>query len=71
MKVFVVVQHYDRGSDEVNVEAVFKTEIEARSFIMKKFPGWEEVEDEREGWYQDPQDASFSDRVFIQEAQFT
>ena len=40
MKVWVVVQHYDRGSDEVCVEGVFATEGAALTYIEEHFKGW-------------------------------
>lgn len=82
MNVYVVVQHYDRGSDEVNVEGVFQNIEAALDFIYTDFPGWSPTDEDIEGpdwdpdnlldllglWhYQDPEDDNGSNRVMIQQ----
>ena len=71
MKVWVVVEHYDRGSDEVDVPAVFGTKEAAENFIKTKYYGWEWLGEEddvlREGYYSEPEDEMGSDYVFIVE----
>lgn len=68
MKVFVVVQHYDRGSDEVAVEGVFSTERAAMTHVLEEFTGWEWTDDDiRPGFYANPDDPETSDYVFVVE----
>lgn len=70
MRVYVLVQHYDRGSDEINVEGVFSAEELALKRVLEEFPGWEwvgEEETHRPGFYADPDDVESSDYVFVVE----
>ena len=70
MQVFVVTEHFDRGSDEVSVRAVFDSREKAEQYIAREYEGWEWVGEEvthRTGWYSDPIDDTMSDYVFIDE----
>ena len=70
MKVFVVVQHFDRGSDEVSVEGVFASRLDAEQFVDLMFRGWEFLDEDatnRPGYYAEPDESDSSDYVFISE----
>lgn len=70
MKVFVVVEHYDRGSDEVSVQGLYKSQCEAQNFIARAYTGWMWVDgDVRPAFYADPGDPDQSDYVFVQEVE--
>jgi hypothetical protein len=78
MKVYVIVEHYDRGSDEVNIHGVYSSYGHAMDAIKSSYPGYGPDPEDFIGedmptdlsdiWlYADPSDASYSDRVMIAE----
>jgi len=44
MKVYVIVEHYDRGSDEVNVAGVYSDWGKAAVALLNDFPGYTIIE---------------------------
>ena len=46
MKVFVIVEHYDRGSDEVNVVGVYSTLYLARHILDSDFSDYKILEED-------------------------
>ena len=50
MKVFIVVEHIDRGSDEFRIKGVFSTEEGAAKFIVEDYieKGWQPMIEEGE-----------------------
>ena len=70
MIVFVVVEHFDRGSDEVNVQGVYSTQDKAFEVILQDFPGYTILpEDDLDGsffdtWYYADGDED-QDRVMV------
>lgn len=79
MRVWIVVHHYDRGSDEVRIEGVFSTLEKASDYLDDNFTGWRLSEEDAaridEGdvigmwFYEDLDDESSSDRVCIEQAE--
>ncbi len=41
MKVWVVVEHYDIGSDEFAVRGVFSTSEKALKYLKREYKGWQ------------------------------
>ena len=77
MKVFVITEHYDRGSDEVSIHGVYSSYGHAMDAIKSSYPGYgpcledfigEDMPTDLTGvWlYSDPED-SYSNRVKISE----
>lgn len=76
MKVWLVVQHYDKGSDEFCVEGVFDSKQKAWAHVQKFFVkfGWEPIVEEGDEetppedrvYYSSPGDEN-SDEVYIVE----
>jgi hypothetical protein len=77
MKIWSVIEHIDKGSDEFRLQASFDTAQKALDYIEEHYlkRGWEADLDVEDGdpvywtYYQDVEDQDMCDEVYIEESE--